>query len=72
MFNIDQKSKHANIPRTVRFTDPLFNRLKEIAEKEDISFNSLVLQCCSYALNHYYEANQDVEKKTGEREKNVF
>ena len=52
MFKVDNEFKNANISRTVRFTEPLFEKLNETASKNDISFNLLVLQCCKYALDH--------------------
>lgn len=58
MFKIDNEFKNANISRTVRFTENLFERLNETAAKNDISFNLLVLQCCKYALD-----NQDVDEE---------
>lgn len=53
MFEIDKYLSRPNIPRTIRFTEELFDALLEISEKEEISFNSLVLQCCNYALSNY-------------------
>jgi len=50
---IDKSLSRPNIPRTIRFTEELFDALLEISEKEEISFNSLVLQCCNYALSNY-------------------
>lgn len=52
MFKIDNEMKSANIPRTVRFTESLFEKLNETASKNNISFNLLVLQCCKYALDN--------------------
>ena len=52
MFKIENECKSANISRTVRFTEPLFERLNKTAAENDISFNLLVLQCCKYALDH--------------------
>lgn len=43
----------ANISRTIRFTEILFQQLNQIAAKNNISFNLLILQCCKYALDHY-------------------
>ena len=51
MFKIDNELKSANIARTIRFTEPLFERLNETASKNNISFNLLVPQCCKYALD---------------------
>lgn len=52
MFKIDNELKSANVPRTVRFTEPLFEKLNETAAKNNISFNLLVLQCCKYAMEN--------------------
>ena len=52
MFKVDNELKSANTPRTIRFTEPLFDRLNETAAKTGISFNLLVLQCCKYALDN--------------------
>ena len=57
MFKIDNELKNANTPRTIRFTEPLFEKLNETAAENNISFNLLVLQCCKYALE-----NMDNEK----------
>ena len=50
MFKIENELKSANIARTVRFTEPLFEKLNKTASENNISFNLLVLQCCKYAL----------------------
>ncbi|MBQ5321291.1 MAG: hypothetical protein J6K88_04460 [Oscillospiraceae bacterium] len=52
MFKIENEFKSANISRTVRFTEQLFERLNKTAVENDISFNLLVLQCCKYALDN--------------------
>ena len=52
MFKIDNELKSANIARTVRFTEPLFEKLNQTAQENNISFNLLVLQCCKYALEN--------------------
>ena len=52
MFKIDNELKSANVPRTIRFTEPLFEKLNKTAAENGISFNLLVLQCCKYALEN--------------------
>ena len=52
MFKIDNELKSANIARTVRFTEPLFEKLYQTAQENNVSFNLLVLQCCKYALEN--------------------
>ena len=58
MFKIDTEFSNANVARTVRFTEKIFNELNETAEKHDISFNLLVLQCCRYALDQVQESEK--------------
>lgn len=57
MFEIVKPFANANIPRTIRFTEELFEELNKMADENDISFNMLVLQCCRYALDNL--AKQD-------------
>lgn len=52
MFKVNNDLRNANVARTIRFTESMFNQLNEIAEKNDISFNLLVLQCCKYAIEN--------------------
>ena len=58
MFTIDNQFSNANVARTVRFTEKIFDELNEVAEKNNVSFNLLILQCCRYALDRL-----DEEKK---------
>ena len=52
MFRIGKGLYGANISRTVRFSEKLFECLSQLAQENGISFNLLVLQCCSYALEN--------------------
>ena len=52
MFEVENKFKNANIPRTIRFTEQLFEQLNKVAAENDVSFNLLVLQCCRYAMDN--------------------
>lgn len=58
MFQVDKELKNANVPRTIRFTEGLFEELAAVAQQEGISFNLLVLQCCRYALRER-ETNEE-------------
>ena len=62
MFKIDNELKSANIPRTIRFTEPLFEKLNKTAAENNISFNLLVLQCCKYALSDMPVETDDNQK----------
>ncbi len=59
MFKIDNEFKNANVARTIRFTEGLFERLSKYAQENDVSFNYLVLKCCTYALDNSEEAAKD-------------
>jgi len=61
MFVIKKRDSKANVSRTIRFNEELYNTLKIIAHEEEISFNSLVLQCCEFALqNKKKEINNEI------------
>lgn len=49
MFEI-KKPQSSN--KTIRIPDNLIERLQNIADSNDISFNQLVVQCCEYALDN--------------------
>lgn len=57
MFVVDNEFKNANISRTVRFTEAMFEKLNQVASDNEVSFNLLILQCCKYALEHMPEEN---------------
>ena len=48
MFKVE-KPEYVN--KTFRIERSLLARLETIAQREDISINSLVVQCCQYALD---------------------
>ena len=52
MFKVKNDFKGANVPRTIRFTEEIFDELNKIATKNNVSFNLLVLQCCKYAIEN--------------------
>ncbi len=60
MFKVIKPFSNANTPRTIRFTEELFEELNKVAEEKDISFNMLVLQCCRYALDHLEREGEEV------------
>lgn len=45
--------------RTIRMDDSLIRKLEHVAGLHDISFNSLVSQCCEYALNNLNMEERD-------------
>lgn len=53
MFKIQKLDKvnkqSANIPRTIRFPEDLYNSYNKLAQDTGVSFNSLVLSAMRYA-----------------------
>ncbi len=60
MFEI-KKPQRSN--KTIRMPDPLIDRLQELADRNDISFNQLVVQCCEYAINDMAEQEEPPREK---------
>ena len=58
MFKIENPFPNANVARTIRFTEDMFEELSASAQLHNISFNNLVLQCCRYALDNLEEDKQ--------------
>lgn len=46
----DKVMVNPNIPRTIRFTQPLYDWLMMVKERENLSFNQVVLQCCKNSM----------------------
>jgi predicted DNA-binding protein len=38
--------------KTIRLPDDMIQKLQALADKNDISFNQVVAQCCEFALEH--------------------
>ena len=49
MFKIE---KPEFVNKTFRIEKKLIERLEQIAQRENISVNALVVQCCTYALDN--------------------
>ena len=60
MFKIKKES--ANIPRTIRFTEELFEQYTNLSKETGISFNELVLRAMRYAYSDLI-IEDDGEKK---------
>ena len=57
-FKIPEEFKKGSVAHTIRFTESLWERLHQTAVKQDISFNSLVVLCCNFALDHLKEDDE--------------
>lgn len=51
MFDIE-KYKNSNIQISIRFPENIYNEIKNIAYKNDMSFNNVVISCVKYALQN--------------------
>lgn len=57
-FRIDkEEDKIQSINRTIRMKPEHYEKIMELSEKTGISFNKIINQCISYALNNI-EANE--------------
>lgn len=60
MFKI--KKEGANIPRTIRFTEELFDQYTELSKETGVSFNELVLRAMKYAYKDLIIEDNDTKK----------
>lgn len=52
-FRIDKDKVNAKtINRTIRIKEDTFNKLMQLSNGNDISFNKVVNECIEYALSH--------------------
>lgn len=52
-FKIDKNKVNAKtVNRSIRIKEETFNKLMELSERNEISFNKVVNECIEYALNH--------------------
>ena len=57
MFKIRHTEETAN--RTFRFPKSLLDKMSVIAQNENISLNSFVVQCCEYAIDNLQESEKN-------------
>ena len=60
MFRV--KKEGANIPRTIRFTEELFDQYTELSKETGVSFNELVLRAMRYAYKDLVIEDNDTKK----------
>ncbi len=44
--------KPSSSNRTIRMPDTLIEKITDIANKQNVSFNQVVVQCCEFAIEH--------------------
>lgn len=62
MFKVRKVEDSVN--RTIRFPKSLLEHMSAIAQHENVSLNSFVIQCCEYAIEHMQEPDAEKEKET--------
>lgn len=60
MFKI-KKMESSN--KTIRMPNDLIDKLEQLANINDISFNQIVIQCCQYALDNLDNSSNLPENK---------
>ena len=60
MFKVKKGEETVN--RTFRFPETLVNKMADIAQREGVSLNNFVIQCCEYAMEHMQPSNDEVEE----------
>ena len=48
-----------NITKTFRFPKSLIEKMSGIAQKENISLNNFVIQCCEYSISQLIESEEN-------------
>ena len=61
MFRV--KKEGANIPRTIRFTEELFEQYTELSKETGVSFNELVLRAMKYAYKDLVIEDNDTKNE---------
>lgn len=64
MFKVE---KPEYINKTFRIDRELLTRLETVAQRENISINALVVQCCNYALNDMGEHSETAPPVKGHK-----
>lgn len=60
--HLDKEMINPNIARTIRFTPVLYDWLMQVKEREHLSFNQAVLQCCKNCMME--DQREEVVKNT--------
>lgn len=60
MFKVRHTEETTN--RTFRFPKSLLDKMSSIAQKENVSLNSFVVQCCEYAIDNLQESEKETDK----------
>lgn len=56
MFKIKHNEETVN--KTLRFQKSLLDKMSRIAQNENISLNSFIIQCCEYAMENMEQKDE--------------
>lgn len=56
--NLFEIKKPSASNKTIRMPDSLIEKLENLAAKNDILFNQVVIQCCEYAIENINQSNK--------------
>ena len=59
MFQVKKGEETVN--KTFRIPKPLFDKMSDIAQREGVSLNNFVLQCCEYAIDNLKPSSDEAE-----------
>ena len=59
MFRVKKGEETVN--KTFRFPETLVDKMADIAQREGVSLNNFVIQCCEYAIEHIQPSDDEVE-----------
>ncbi len=57
MFKVRHTEETVN--KTLRFPKSLYDQISSIAQSENVSLNSFVVQCCEYAIDNMQQSNTE-------------
>lgn len=57
MFKVRHNEETTN--RTFRFPKSLMDKMSAIAQQENVSLNSFVVQCCEYAVDNFQQSSDE-------------
>lgn len=49
--------------KTIRMPDDMIEQIEELAAKNGVSFNKVVIQCCTYSLSHMEDEEEEEEEE---------
>lgn len=55
MFKVRHTEETTN--RTFRFPKSLLDKMSVVAQQENVSLNSFVVQCCEYAMKNFQQSD---------------